>query len=314
MRYVKRYSEKKSYILFDRLKQYLIQNDTNSGTYIANDLSELLYTSIQDKKNSMLYSSKKIDSKRVVTALYDCLHYNWCRGFSPDFMLCGVGGSGKTVMLQQTAKLLLDDGILAIYIPLNNLSCKESLTTYMKKHILRDMETVLDDYQISCNELPMVVLFLDGINEIVDENRRNLENDIQENWMGRPGFEIIISGRDDITLHWYKKIEVLQVNCLSLKQIHSYLAAMGRQAHINMSKRLQTVLSNPLMLCLYTQNIYYEESLSKRKGIDWIKTSDTPGTIIWNFLQCQIGKIAQEKNRTNNNVYTAIVAVMIVAA
>ena len=308
------FGKKKSNILFKRLKLHLIQNDTNSGTYVANELSELLYTSIQNKKNSVLYSSKKIDSKKTVTALYDCLHFYWRKGISPDFMLCGVGGSGKTVMLQQTAKLLLDDGIVAIYIPLNNLSGKESLTTYMQKYILRGMETALDDYQMSCSELPMVVLFLDGINEIVDENRRNVENDIQENWMGRPGFEIIISGRDDITLQWYKKIEVLQVNSLSLKQIHRYLVAMGRQTHINMSKRLQTVLSNPLMLCLYTQNIYYEESLSKRKGIDWIKASDTPGTIIWNFLQCQIGKIAQAKNRTNNNVYTAIIAVMIVAS
>lgn len=304
--------------LMEVFKKRLEVTFHNSGDYHLGKITTQLYP---DLKNNIYETSFQAENTDTDTSLWICLEKDWQESARSHYMLTGAGGCGKTVAMRQTARLLLDHGILAVYIPMHELKHeKGSIEKYIRQYILHRDQTLWKTLYQTCyggmtGGTPSLVLFLDGWNEVregkvgQDWFTDTLREELEHMWMTLPGIQIVLAGREraDKSIGWNSLLSYLEVMPLQKFKIKFYLNTCGIELPEEKDSIWQTI-SNPLMLVLYVNTVGQKGQFGNLSGITFIsgEKHSSQAAVIWNFLQCQVGKFVCLKT---GNPYSYFIAI-----
>lgn len=297
----------------DEFCAYHQMQKSNNGAYRLLDINDGLFPELS-AWDGVRYTNKNGDS----IPLFDCLSDGRESNERKHMLLLGEGGMGKTVSLLRLWDKLLENGTCALYIPLHEIMSegKNVLVTeaVISKFITDNMwpghaeqteQFIHHLLEPACE--PMFILLLDGFNEIPGENKRAAMAAVKK-WMLFPGVRVVISSRYDFR----KDIVVadlseLKIEPLSDIQVEKWFELCGMQAPVKNSK-LYNLLKTPFMLTLYTQvESRYNEG-KETSYIKWMEPSDTSSDLMWNFMQCQVLKMANDHLKPNADILKAIIA------
>lgn len=225
----------------------------------------------------------------------------WAKDITNPLLLLGEGGSGKTTALLQTCRNFLDDGMPASFIPVNELGAG-GVRDYLLHNLWdTDIEKEKTFYSFlrksTRNSRPAWLLCLDGFNEADEKTREGICGFVRE-WLDCPNIQIILSSRfEKLPNYGFSQFRQVTIQPLEAFQIENYLAECG----LTMPKEyngLTELLSLPLMLTLYTQTEYVQTRFQdsdflyyRNPPVHSERTVWTTGIVIWNFMQCQVGKV-----------------------
>ena len=290
----------------------------NSEGYHLEKITTQLYPNLKGLLHETSFQAKSVDTN---TSLRNCLNKDWDCSVRSHYMLVGDGGCGKTVAMQQTAQILLKNSIPAIYIPMHDLKPeRKCIEEYIQHYTLFRNSTLWEHLYQTCYEgaaggQPSLVLFLDGWNEVREEKIEQywftdiLREEIEQMWMSLPGVQVVLAGREraDKDIGWNGLLSYLEVMPLQTSQIESYLQTCGLELPDETDSIWQTI-SNPLMLVLYVNTAGQKNQFRNIPGIQFISGSkhSSQAAVIWNFLQCQVGKFSCLQPRYLYNYFVAI--------
>jgi WD40 repeat protein len=224
-------------------------------------------------------------------------------------MLLGDGGMGKTTSLMNfwsKSETLNEFEPILLYIPLNEINLINSTDEFIQLSILQKYMKIKkpseNDFtelwnemnkklKKSKKELPGIVLLLDGYNEVDESNDRRikLDNEIKKITGELIGTQVIITSRFDLTkvipgMCHFNKFELLP---LEDWQIKGYL-----KEYVSFRKDLFKLLRNPMMLTMYARS----SSVMDEYNPYWKKYIETPGEILFNFVESELIRIKKVYN------------------
>lgn len=297
----------------DEFRAYHQIQKNNNGAYRLLDINDGLFPELS-AWDGVRYSNENGES----IPLFDCLFDERGSNERKHMLLLGGGGMGKTVSLLRLWDKLLEKGTCTLYIPLHEIMSERidirATEAVISKFITDNVwpghaerTELLIDHLLEPAGEPMFILLLDGFNEVPGENKRAAMAAIKK-WMLFPGVQVVISSRYDFR----KDIAVadlreLKIEPLSDIQVEKWFELRGMQVPVE-NPKLYSLLKTPFMLTLYTQvESRYNEG-RETSYIKWMEPADTSGDLMWNFMQCQILKMANDHLKPNEDVMKAIIA------
>lgn len=288
------------YIFVDQKLSACLQNHCknvykNSGTYCLDKIHRELFPGIADHSKDRVYKAENAEN----VSLYE---YIKNKDYTDrHILLKGNGGMGKTVSMLQTCEKLLQEGVCAVYVPLNKIrfSHGDSIGKYIQREICTNDPYIWNNLQ-ACARADSgsdgkVFLFIDGVNELpLNDASELIQREIVEGlflsnaWKGT---RFVLSSRYELpqSEDAFDEVKVLEMLPLELEQMKEFL--QKHEIRMPDNSKVQSLLSNPLMLSLYANAEVYRHLYEKRGqayGIHLEKVPDTPGKIIRNFLQTQL--------------------------
>lgn len=308
-------SEKIWEIPIDDFRSYHQRQKNCNGAYRLLHINDMLFPALS-AWDGVCYSNEDGD----LVPLYNCLTEEWESPERQHILLIGAGGMGKTVSLLRLWDKQIEDGVCTLYIPLhevmggglNSCSNQDVIKGFITENIwfgnIEKTEQFIA-YLSNGAGTPMFILLLDGFNEISEQNKR-LAVSIIKKWMQYPRVQIVISSRydfrKDIAVQMLKEVKI---EPLSEQQIKKWFG-LCKISFPEKDKKLQELLKTPFMLTLYTQ---VESRYNQGKDaifIQWMEPVNTSSNLMWNFLQCQILKMANDFLKSNMDILKAVVASM----
>lgn len=290
------------------------QKDSN-GAYGLLNISDRLFPALS-AWDGVQYLNEKGDS----VPLYTCLSKEWKSHERKHLLLMGGGGMGKTVSLLRLWDKLLEDGICALYIPLHEIMgvvAKDRLTEDVIKKFITDnvwhgnaqKTGQFLDHLSEFTDKPMLVLLLDGFNEVPSGNRRAAITAVKK-WMVYSGVQVVISSRydfrQDISV---EALSELIIEPLSDEQVGMWFQ-LCEMPIPDKNENVYGLLKTPFMLTLYTQVENRYNQGKDAKFVKWVEHADTSSDLMWNFMQCQILKMANDHLRPDGDILKAVIASM----
>ena len=258
-----------------------------------------------------------VEDKEPPRVIRDMILDSWRRKECRHILLVGEGGIGKTV-----AMLTLPEedwfkklGIPAIYVPLQSLDKYEGdLNRYLEEKFGADnYNHIIDLANCISDGHPRLLLLLDGFNEIPDVNKKNAKKHIEE-WMDRPGIQIITTSRLGFFLE--NRCAKYRLQPLPYDTVKSFLQSAGikEESLPGENDRISKVINVPLMLTIYTQIERVKEVADRSPKaivLDW-KEPDNAAHIIWDYLQMELYR-SIERDDTSHSVMQYAIALLAVA-
>lgn len=290
------------------------QKDSN-GIYGLLKINDRLFPALS-AWDGVQYLNEKGDS----VPLYTCLSKEWKSHERKHLLLMGGGGMGKTVSLLRLWDKLLEDGICALYIPLHEIMgivTKEHLAEDVIKNFITDSVWKGNaqktgqflDHLSESTDKPMFVLLLDGFNEVPSGNRRAAITAIKK-WMVYSGVQVVISSRydfrQDISV---EALSELIIEPLSDEQVGMWFK-LCKMPVPDKSEKVYDLLKTPFMLTLYTQVENRYNQGKDAKFVKWVEHADISSDLMWNFMQCQILKMANDHLKPDGDILKAVIASM----
>lgn len=280
------------------LKEHCEHTYHHSGNYVLHEIHKELFADIVDSDEQEIYQS----CENSELSLMNFLRKNRENRL---VLLKGSGGTGKTISILQTCKKLLEDGICAVYIPLNKIRFKgieDPIKNYIYKHIMGCDNSLFRVFENLANtDVPNnVFLFLDGANELAISDLNYLNDFIKvvnysREWIGA---RMIISSRTELE---YMDIKVLDMLPLKETRIIDFLEKL--EVRIPTNPKVLSLINNPLMLGLYADSEKYYEMYKMKSGKFNIKLEldpDSATKIIYNFMQTQLFQMVSISNENSD--------------
>lgn len=154
---------------------------------------------------------------------------------------------------------------------------------------------------------PAFILLLDGFNEVSADNTRAAVHAVKK-WMLYPGVQVVISSRYDFRKNIaVEELEELKIEPLSERQMQRWFD-LCEMPFPKENKKLYELLKTPFMLTLYTQVESRYSQGKEASFVQWMESANTSGNLMWNFMQCQILKMANELLKPNADIVQAVIA------
>lgn len=259
--------------LINEFRAYHQRQKNYNGAYRLLNISDSLFPALS-AWDGVQYHNEKGDS----VPLYTCLSNDWGLNEIKHLLLMGGGGMGKTVSLLRLWDKMLEDGICTIYIPLHEIMSvvsggrlpgdviKKFITDSVWHGNEQKLGQLLEHLSESADR-PMLVLLLDGFNEVPGGNRRAAMDLIKE-WMNCTGVQIIISSRYDFRKDIaVEMLRELTIEPLSDEQVRTWFALCGMTVP-DKNEKVYNLLKTPFMLTLYTQ---VEKRYNQGKELNFLK-------------------------------------------
>ena len=229
------------------------------------------------------------------------------------FVILGNGGSGKTIALKSIYKSFASIFSPVLYIPLNKIMFSQGITiqSYLKDELALIWDALKIYGRHNASNAPLRLLF-DGFNEIQGD-KRLVSKEITD-IMHWDNTQVIITSRKDFIDNLSPDVTTTVIKLKPLDKIIVKEYIEKKKGRSNISDKMLSLLSNPLMLTLYVNtdlavNTMYESLLNDCPYYK-IQTTTEPSTeaqIIWNFLHSQIFRVNEgTSSRAVCDAYVAI--------
>lgn len=238
------------------------------------------------------------------TPLRRALEHLWSNP-QPHTLLCGEGGTGKTVSCVRLWEELLEQGEEApvpIFLPLNEYNAatpserehRHFLFQFIAREYLDDarlepnLEEALKQLFREQQGHPTAILLLDGFNEVATE-KRALMVELAEFVRRAKGVQILVTSRYEMRhFAWTEGFERLDLLPLTKEQIADYLAQ--NQTPLPEDKEVATLLRNPMMLTLYTGTNHLSAQFAEDARIHFRPRVSSRGELLHNFIEGLLAK------------------------
>lgn len=310
------YNDNRTFININQLanKPTEAQNTLSTKEFVSllKEASKKLYINNNQAEGRLLtYAETKCnihipDIKNEITgssqSLYDSIINN-----QKNYSLTGCGGSGKTFMIFDCIKQLLDkqDQIIPFYIPLHYFNNSVENTNELLLQYLISQLSLCNDKQLKLwlkeervNDNPYPLLFLDGFNEITNKDLAGkIVTEVRDFQRVYPQIRFVISSRYDLSSKFtasgsgelcfeqcaVKELDDIYVNQY-IKTILSENLKYNNEKinnHLNsIDKRYRKVLSTPMALAMHVKLL-----LNEKFNLDIPnKNPKTTGELIENFI------------------------------
>lgn len=231
-------------------------------------------------------------------------------------LIYGDGGSGKSVALKQLFGSLMNAGIPVLYVPMNKVrfASSDALINYIEEIVCRQagFENIRQLAMNDCYKT-RVVLMLDGLNEVTGDIH-NVECQIEE-LMLWDNLQVILTSRHANIFEFHDDLQLRQIH---FEPIHRtvILSHLQTQGYSKLSdETLLSLLSNPMMLTLYTQTNITEEYMDQiarspygfqYAPIRITRNPDTAGKIIWNYIVSQLYKASKASQSFMDTIHAFV--------
>jgi WD40 repeat protein len=252
------------------------------------------------------FETEARDSDNRLKTVKDIIAESWKKGEKNHLMIQGEAGIGKTVMLLSIPDRCAPYSVPAIYIPLHDIGRGRSddmIESYIKDLVLDDDEELFRQLKEllnkEWNQGPRLLLLLDGFNEIPNELRGAISNDL-ERWSEYPGVQIITSSRFDIHQYVYLRssFSKIELQPLSENTVLGYLG--NNDIGVPKNSSLTKLITNPLLLTLFNKT----ETIRRTRPTPFAKFLETKnaGTLIWNYLQSELWRFRHNSEEAKASV------------
>ncbi len=255
------------------------------------------------------------DDERVSSNVLEAIPQLWqeaCR----HAMLKGEGGMGKTVsfirLWEQYTSVDDYNPLLPVpvFIPLNEYNETDEserrgfIQRMIRRFYLDEKTQDLDLLNVfrepvkgGKSGVPSIILLLDGLNEVTVEWIGLLVElrEMIEHWQG---VQMLVSSRPDMreTMGWID-FHLLELKGLSTEQIDKYLGQWCLSPLIKDGDEekypLRRLLQNPMMLTIYAASCEVVKEYGASSLYDFKERVETPGELLWNFMESQVVKYFQ---------------------
>ncbi len=236
-------------------------------------------------------------------------------------VLIGEGGMGKTVSLIRLWEKLTDSksyelgAPVPLFIPLNewtrpskNIKSRFIVEMINEKYLGRkpEDEEILDLMKSAENSkntfVPSVILLLDGFNEIATADRNPLIKEIRDLAESYPDIQMVITSRydirDKINGEQFHSLHLLKLSDEKIKKyLDESVKSISPLTRGNCNQRLWELIRNPMMLTIYASTCEVEIKNRDKENFRFKKQVETPGELLWNFIECQVVKEIDSKNK-----------------
>lgn len=294
-------------------RAYNQRQKNSNGVYRLLEINDGLFPALS-AWDGVQYSNENGE----LVPLFSCLAEKREIGQRKHLLLIGAGGMGKTVSLLRLWDKLLEERTCAVYIPLHEImnaeaggsSDGEAIKRFMTENVFSGDTQKMGqfvEYLSKSAGKPALVLLLDGFNEVSADSTRAAVQAVKK-WMLYPGVQVVISSRYDFRKNIaVEDLNELTIEPLSEQQMQRWFD-LCEMPFPKENKKLYELLKTPFMLTLYTQ---VESRYSQGKEavfVQWMEPVNTSGSLMWNFMQCQILKMANELLRPGVDILQAVIA------
>jgi len=237
------------------------------------------------------------------------------------FWLLGEAGTGKTYGLLDSWRKLIEMGKNAIFIPLNMLSSKVTIESYLEAKIFTGDFTRKWRDLLSLEhreEITPLILMLDGFNELdsLNQEQQHVIAEI-EGLISELNIIVCVSSRrvDNLKFIVMETSERFEIKPLSREIIESYVSNTCKASQVLLTDNLLQLLKTPLMLALYCESsdYYYGDKHRAFPCVEYILGEPSESTIIWNYLQCMVSKAFDSKLMSSEKRFSYIVLIRYIA-
>ncbi|MBV9653885.1 MAG: NACHT domain-containing protein [Acetobacteraceae bacterium] len=176
-------------------------------------------------------------------------------------VLTGLAGSGKSMLMKSLTlhKFEFNEGRLPIFVELRhtNQLTKCDLLTFIRSHCASKSSAISEDQFQMALRSGCLTLILDGFDEVILENRDDLQRQILEIRKDYPAATIIISSRPDsrfagwTAFHIFNVDSLTRTQCLRLIDTLAYEKDVKNRFKKSVEERLyashKSFLSSPLL-------------------------------------------------------------------
>ena len=298
--------------IIEYLSEQLEQTRENHPSFklMNNRIDESLFP-----KGIITFEAEAYDSNEKLKTVKEIVEDSWNKGKKNHLMIEGEGGIGKTVTLLSLPDKIASHPVPAIYIPLHDIrgtGDEDLIEKHIKMEVLEEDEELFRQLKTlrktKWEKGPVLLLLLDGFNELSSDTLRGSVSRDIERWAKYPGIQIITSSRYDI--HNYVSLQSdfskIELQRISKEKVCDYLDRVNMP--IPTDAALLELITNPLLLTLYikTEIIRSQRSSSFAR----FKETKNAGTLIWNYLQCELWRF---RNGQINDAKPGVIAMEFIA-
>lgn len=298
--------------IIEYLSEQLEQTRENHPSFklMNNRIDESLFP-----KGIITFEAEAYDSNEKLKTVKEIVEDSWNKGKKNHLMIEGEGGIGKTVTLLSLPDKIASHPVPAIYIPLHDIrgtGDEDLIEKHIKMEVLEEDEELFRQLKTlrktKWEKGPVLLLLLDGFNELSSDTLRGSVSRDIERWAKYPGIQIITSSRYDI--HNYVSLQSdfskIELQRISKEKVCDYLDRVNMP--IPTDAALLELITNPLLLTLYikTEIIRSQRSSSFAR----FKETKNAGTLIWNYLQCELWRF---RNDQINDAKPGVIAMEFIA-
>ena len=275
--------------LMDELKEHCRQQiDVAKSSFLPlAEFDPRLYPAI---KNAA--AEKEWSGTENYAALMKCLKEGPMTGMEQDLLLIGEGGIGKTVAMLNACQTLLEEGEIALYIPMRRLKKEtDTIQGYIERDIFHNVSDLFYCLR-TAKGTAKIYLFLDGLNELNSAIKVLVWQTLSE----VPFSQLIVASRrppeaERLYGRSFYRIDMMR---LSWKAVTDYLESY--RISIPDQHIMSEILGIPLMLKVYIAVLQQKQAIPPE--IDacmcWRDEMTSGNNILWNYIECLIYKASQQ--------------------
>lgn len=234
---------------------------------------------------------------------------------SPNALILGDGGMGKSTMMYHVCQEMLRRKQLAVYV---SLQARESAGESIIDHVLRCLYQTEDGrtkqsferLTSSRHTHPDLILFIDGFNELTGSGARKYVSEVKA--LARcPGIQIIISSRLDFLrdygLSHFGMIHVCDLREHQIEQLFHDRPEDWR--NVLAQRNLLTLLRNPMMALLYVSTCPIVEKNLELDYLDWILPIRNASDLLHDYYMAQIAILINRDDIDGIQVFRSVAAI-----
>lgn len=219
------------------------------------------------------------------------------------FSLLGDGGMGKTTLLLNACKTLTLSGRTALYIPLEQI---EAYDTDIENRIVETVYQGRKEAFVNAarkeEKTPTLVLFLDGMNEVVSERR--LTTEIKK--IARmPGIQIVVSSRSSFS-EKYGMNGFMEATLQPLRE--EQLRTVFEEEEwktIQENYTLRQLVKNPMMAAMYRQIYPVMNRHMDCSFLQWVKPIESATHLLKNYYISQMAILLERSEIDGEKILKA---------
>lgn len=271
-------------------------------------LTDLEYNGNTYFNNGQLYPLEQIMEKLWNSAITQ-------PGQTPNALILGDGGMGKSTMMYHECRQLLNKRRLAVYISLQE---REGTHGGILEYVCQCLyhagdERAKDKFTkltASRHPHPDLVLFIDGFNELSGAGALQYVAEIKA--LSRmPGVQIIISSRLDF-LRDYGLNYFGMIHTCNLREDQIQLLFLERPEewrNILAQRNLLVLLKNPMMVLLYASTCPIVERNAGLDYLEWIIPIKNASDLLYDYYMAQIALLINRDTVDGIRIFNCLVAI-----
>lgn len=226
---------------------------------------------------------------------------------SCNALILGDGGMGKSTMMYQECRRLLEDGKLAVYVSLQAREGfgNERILDYVLKCIYKEIyeRSKSRFVSLTCSRHlhPDVTLFIDGFNELTGSGAQRYVAEIKK-LSQQQGIQLVISSRLDF-LRDYGLSHFWMIHTCDLRE-EQYRGLFDEKEWNNIvaHKNLRILLRNPMMALLYACTCPVVSKHLDLDYLDWKMPITNVVDLIHDYYLSQIAILLDREMVSGNDV------------